>query len=53
MVNDVGYTPGEQTITIRVVEPLCCIPETNITSSVNYTQIKTDKALVNNVYNAS
>lgn len=52
MVRDGSYT-CEQSITIRVVEPLCCTPETNVALCVNYAQIKTNKAWVNNVYNAS
>lgn len=37
MVTDDRY--GEHSVTYRLVELLCCIPETNVTC-VNYTSIK-------------
>ena len=43
MVTDGSYAYREHSITHRVVESLCCIPETNVTLYVNYTQVKKKK----------
>lgn len=43
MLTDGSYTCGEHSIIYRVVESLCCTPETNETLCVNYTQIKINK----------
>jgi len=40
MVTEVSYTCGEHRMTYREVESLCCIPESKVTSYVNYTQKK-------------
>lgn len=39
MVIDGSHTCGEYRIVYRVAELLCCVPENNVTSYVNYTQI--------------
>ena len=36
LYDDSSYTCGEHGIIHKVVEALCCIPETNVTSCVNY-----------------
>jgi len=40
MVAGASYTCGEHSITYRLVESLCCTPETNTIFCVNYTSIK-------------
>ena len=35
---DDTYTCGEHSITYKLVELLCCAPETNVTLYVNYIQ---------------
>ena len=35
---DSSYTCNEHSITYKLVESLCCTPETNVTLGVNYTQ---------------
>jgi len=39
-MTDGSYTCGEHNITYRLIESLCCIPETNVTLCVDYTSIK-------------
>ena len=39
MVTDGSYTNGEHSIIYKLVESLCCTPETNVTLYVTYTQI--------------
>ena len=37
-MKDGDYTyPGKHSIMYRIIESLCCIPETNITLYINYT----------------
>lgn len=40
MVTYGGYACGKHRIMHRDVEPLCCIPDTNVPVGVSYTQIK-------------
>ena len=40
MVTDGSYTCSEHSITYRVVQSLCCTPETNVTLYVNDMSIK-------------
>ena len=40
MVTDGNYTyPGEQWVMYRIVESICCAPETNIILYVDYTSL--------------
>ena len=38
MVTDGSYTGGEHSVIYKLVESICCTPETNVTLCVNYTQ---------------
>ena len=38
MGTDGSYTCGKHSIMYKIVESLCCTPETNITLHVNYTK---------------
>ena len=46
---DDSYTDDEHGITCRLVESLCCTPETNVTLCLNYTSIKKSNCSLNKV----
>ena len=39
LVTDWSHTCGEHSIMYKVVEELCCMPETSVTLCVNYTSM--------------
>ena len=52
MTTDGDYTyGGEHSIMYRIVESLCCIPETTVTLYVNYTLVKNgNKEILYTIY---